>query len=55
MTVGRVAESVLWCVSLAMLHLTLDVLVQHQYGMDSKTGLDWWGILGRALRSFGGE
>lgn len=31
--VGRAAESLLWSMSLAMLHFTLDVLVHHQYAM----------------------
>ncbi|ROT38178.1 hypothetical protein SODALDRAFT_324591 [Sodiomyces alkalinus F11] len=34
----RVMESILWGVSLAMLHFTLDVLVQHQYGMEINWG-----------------
>lgn len=32
--VERVMETLLWSVSLAMLHFTLDVLVQHQYSVD---------------------
>jgi len=31
----RVLETLLWSVSLAMLHFTLDVLVHHQYSVDS--------------------
>ncbi|KAI0480893.1 hypothetical protein GGR56DRAFT_628017 [Xylariaceae sp. FL0804] len=41
----RVLEAVLWSVSLAMLHFTLDVLVQHQYAMD----VVWADIASRAL------
>lgn len=33
-TAERVFETLLWSVSLAMLHLTLDVLVYHQYSID---------------------
>ncbi|KAK4097495.1 hypothetical protein N658DRAFT_433936 [Parathielavia hyrcaniae] len=33
--VERVMETLLWSVSLAMLHFTFDVLVQHQYSIDS--------------------
>lgn len=32
--VERVLETLLWSVSLSMLHFTLDVLVQHQYSVD---------------------
>jgi hypothetical protein len=32
--VERVLETLLWSVSLAMLHFTLDVLVQHQFSVD---------------------
>lgn len=30
---GRAADAMLWSMSLAMLHFTLDVLVHHQYAM----------------------
>lgn len=33
-SVERVLETVLWTVSLSMLHFTFDVLVQHQYSID---------------------
>ncbi|KAI1409521.1 hypothetical protein F5Y13DRAFT_91501 [Hypoxylon sp. FL1857] len=32
-TAERIMDSILWSVSLAMLHFTLDVLVQHQYAI----------------------
>ncbi|KAL2261529.1 hypothetical protein VTK26DRAFT_3995 [Humicola hyalothermophila] len=32
--VERVLDTLLWAVSLTMLHVTLDVLVQHQYSID---------------------
>jgi hypothetical protein len=31
MLIGRFEEAILWSISLAMLHFTFDVLVQHQY------------------------
>ncbi|KAI0476647.1 hypothetical protein F4859DRAFT_56355 [Xylaria cf. heliscus] len=47
-TAERVLEALLWTVSLAMLHFTLDVLVQHQYAMD----ISWSQITTRALVAF---
>ncbi|CRK15571.1 hypothetical protein BN1708_002784 [Verticillium longisporum] len=44
----RIMDSLLWTVSLAMLHFTLDVVVQHQYGID----IDWHAIILRALQAF---
>ncbi|KAH8167739.1 hypothetical protein CIB48_g521 [Xylaria polymorpha] len=41
-------EALLWTVSLAMLHFTLDVLVQHQYAME----VSWPQIITRALVAF---
>ena len=32
--VGRLGESILWSISLTMLHFTLDVLVAHQYAVN---------------------
>ncbi|KAI1338200.1 hypothetical protein F5Y15DRAFT_134997 [Xylariaceae sp. FL0016] len=32
-TADRIMDSILWSVSLSMLHFTLDVLVQHQYAV----------------------
>ncbi len=47
----RIAETVLWGVSLAMLHFTLDVLVQNQYGM----AIEWDKIASRTVQAFVGE
>ncbi|KAI1423536.1 hypothetical protein F5Y12DRAFT_716161 [Xylaria sp. FL1777] len=44
-TADRILEALLWTVSLAMLHFTLDVLVQHQYAME----ISWSQIVTRAL------
>ncbi|KAF2971308.1 hypothetical protein GQX73_g2229 [Xylaria multiplex] len=44
-TADRILETLLWTVSLAMLHFTLDVLVQHQYAID----ISWPQIATRAL------
>ncbi|TGJ88460.1 hypothetical protein E0Z10_g288 [Xylaria hypoxylon] len=44
-TADRILETLLWTVSLAMLHFTLDVLVQHQYAME----ISWPQIVTRAL------
>lgn len=49
--VGRVGESILWSVSLAMLHFTLDVLVSHQYAVD----VEWPKITVRGLQALPGE
>ena len=48
-TVERAFETVLWSVSLAMLHFTLDVLVQHQYSVDSIVWPKVWMRFGQAL------
>ncbi|KAI1114629.1 hypothetical protein F5Y14DRAFT_166518 [Nemania sp. NC0429] len=47
-TTDRIMDALLWTVSLAMLHFTLDVLVQHQYAVD----IEWPGIVARALLAF---
>jgi hypothetical protein len=44
-TATRVLDVLLWCVSLSMLHLTLDVLVQHQYAVE----VSWSSIVSRTL------
>jgi hypothetical protein len=49
-TVTRVLDSVLWGGSLAMLHSTLDVLVQHQYAVS----VVWRGIIERSAVAFTG-
>ncbi|KAI1435140.1 hypothetical protein GGR50DRAFT_348385 [Xylaria sp. CBS 124048] len=50
-TAERVMETILWTVSLAMLHFTLDVLVQHQYAMD----IVWHQIVTRSLLALVGK
>lgn len=50
--VGRLGESVLWSISLSMLHFTLDVLISHQYGADS---IVWRDIVWRAVQAVPGE
>lgn len=50
-TADRAMEALLWTVSLAMLHFTLDVLVQHQYAME----VSWPQIITRALVAFVGK
>ncbi|KAI1847726.1 hypothetical protein JX266_006221 [Neoarthrinium moseri] len=44
-TAERVLETLLWSVSLTMLHFTLDVLVQHQYAVE----LSWAKAISRSL------
>ncbi|KAI1306557.1 hypothetical protein F5Y03DRAFT_133948 [Xylaria venustula] len=48
-TAERIMDTLLWTVSLAMLHFTLDVLVQHQYAME----ISWPQIVTRALVALG--
>ncbi|KKY37379.1 hypothetical protein UCDDA912_g02597 [Diaporthe ampelina] len=43
----RILETLLYTVSLAMLHLTLDVLVQQQYALE----VEWFKIIQRALQA----
>ena len=45
--VGRLGESILWSLSLMMLHFTLDVLVSHQYAMQ----IEWSSITTRAAQA----
>jgi hypothetical protein len=45
----RVLETLLWSVSLAMLHFTLDVLVHQQYSVDSIVWPRVWMRFGQAL------
>ncbi|KAI1755329.1 hypothetical protein F4782DRAFT_527384 [Xylaria castorea] len=47
-TADKIMDALLWTVSLAMLHFTLDVLVQHQYAME----ISWPQIITRALVAF---
>ncbi|KAH6612343.1 hypothetical protein B0J18DRAFT_447515 [Chaetomium sp. MPI-SDFR-AT-0129] len=51
--VERVFETVLWSVSLATLHFTFDVLVQHQYNVDSVVWPKVWARFGQAVLVFG--
>ncbi|KUJ10109.1 uncharacterized protein LY89DRAFT_270036 [Mollisia scopiformis] len=46
--IGRLGESVLWSISLTMLHFTLDVLVAHQYAVEIK----WNAIVNRSAQAF---
>lgn len=46
----RIMDTLLWSVSLAMLHFTLDVLVQNQYAVE----LDWHVVIVRTGRAFPG-
>lgn len=46
----RILETLLYTVSLAMLHLTFDVLVQQQYAIE----MDWFKIVQRAVQALMG-
>lgn len=46
----RILETLLYSVSLAMLHLTLDVLVQQQFALE----MEWFKIIQRALEALMG-
>jgi hypothetical protein len=50
-SVGRLGESMLWSVSLTMLHFTLDVLVSNQYAIE----IVWRDIILRAAQAFPSE
>jgi hypothetical protein len=45
---GRLADAILWTLSLTMLHFTLDVLVTHQYAVN----LSWPLVSTRAAQAF---
>lgn len=49
--IGRLGEAILWSISLAMLHFTFDVLVQHQYAVN----ISWRKIFTTSMQAFGGE
>lgn len=49
--VGRLGDSVMWSISLAMLHLTFDVLVQNQYAVD----IEWPATCQRGLQALAGS
>lgn len=44
----RFLEAALWTSTLAMIHFTFEVLVQHQYGMD----IDWLSAWGRTAQAW---
>lgn len=46
--VGRFGESILWGLSLTMLHFTLDVLVSNQYAVE----IIWRNLITRAAQAF---
>jgi hypothetical protein len=48
--VGRLGESILWSMSLTMLHFTLDVLVSHQYAVE----IEWPAIMKKTAQAFPG-
>lgn len=49
--VGRLGESILWSLSLTMLHFTLDVLVSNQYAIE----IVWRDLVVRAAQAFPGK
>jgi hypothetical protein len=51
-TAERVLETLLWSMSIAMLHFTLDVLVQHQYSIDR---IVWSKVCMRFVQALLGE
>ena len=44
----RILESLLWTISLAMVHFTFDVLVQNQYGRE----LEWYTCIIRSFKAW---
>ncbi|KAK3339989.1 hypothetical protein B0T25DRAFT_466798 [Lasiosphaeria hispida] len=52
-TAERILDTLLWTVSLAMLHFTLDVLVQNQYSIDRVQFPNVFARAGQALMVFG--
>ena len=46
--VGRLGDSILWSMSLTMLHFTFDVLVAHQYAM----AIEWPALGIRSAKAF---
>lgn len=46
--IGRLGESMVWSISLTMLHFTLDVLVSHQFAVE----IVWRDIVIRAAQAF---
>ncbi|CAK7272644.1 hypothetical protein SEPCBS119000_005234 [Sporothrix epigloea] len=47
--VERLFDTALWCVSIAIMHFTLDVLVQNQYAIE----IEWPVIVRRSLQALG--
>ncbi|CAK7275532.1 hypothetical protein SEPCBS57363_006741 [Sporothrix epigloea] len=45
--VERIFDTLLWCVSIAIMHFTLDVLVQNQYAIE----IEWPDIVRRSLQA----
>lgn len=50
-TAERILETLLYSISLGMLHFTFDVLVQHQYGET----INWYNIVERATQALMGR
>lgn len=50
-TAERILDTILWSISLSMLHFTLDVLVQNQYAIE----ISWWQVAQRAAQAFLGN
>ena len=50
-SVERILDTLLWTVSLSMLHFSLDVLVQSQYAVE----ISWWKVSQRAAQAFLGR
>lgn len=46
--IGRLGESIFWCISLTALHFSMDVLVAHQYAID----IEWDKLITRSLQAF---
>jgi hypothetical protein len=49
--IGRLGEAILWSISLAMVHLTFDLLVQHQYAV----AISWTDIALHSVQAFGSK
>jgi hypothetical protein len=48
--IGRLGESILWSVSLTMLHFSMDVLVARQYAV----AVEWDNLITRSAQAFPG-
>ena len=49
--IGRLGESMLWSVSLTMLHFTMDVLVARQFAVE----MEWDKLITRSAQAFPGR